>query len=138
MPERPFLRKTPLWRVPGALLGVPCAELWLKLEHQQVSGSFKARGMLNRLLAQPSGSWGGFSFEMMPLELRECTRDLTMTVLDVVAPDGEMTLSLYINYRADVFDQATAERLAALLRIPPISFASRRRNRSRRGSSTHS
>ncbi|MFO1115678.1 MAG: condensation domain-containing protein [Beijerinckiaceae bacterium] len=69
---------------------------------------------LNRLLAQPSGSWGGFSFEMMPLELRECTRDLTMTVLDVVAPDGEMTLSLYINYRADVFDQATAERLAAL------------------------
>lgn len=53
MPGRPFLRKTPLWRVPGALLGVPCAELWLKLEHQQVSGSFKARGMLNRLLAQP-------------------------------------------------------------------------------------
>lgn len=26
-------------------------ELWLKLEHMQVSGSFKARGMMNRLLA---------------------------------------------------------------------------------------
>lgn len=53
MPKQPFLRQTPLWRMPGALLNLPCAELWLKLEHLQVSGSFKARGMLNRLLAQP-------------------------------------------------------------------------------------
>lgn len=69
---------------------------------------------LNRLLAQPSGSWGGFSFEILPLDLRECARDLTMTVLDVVGTDGEPTLSLSINYRADVFDRATAERLAML------------------------
>ncbi len=48
-----FLRETPLWRLPGAALGVACAEVWLKLEHLQVSGSFKARGMLHRLLAQP-------------------------------------------------------------------------------------
>lgn len=48
-----FLRETPLWRLPGAALGVPCAEVWLKLEQLQVSGSFKARGMLHRLLAQP-------------------------------------------------------------------------------------
>lgn len=48
-----FLRETPLWRLPGATLGVACAEVWLKLEHLQVSGSFKARGMLHRLLAQP-------------------------------------------------------------------------------------
>ena len=48
-----FLRATPLWRLPGATLGVAAAEVWLKLEHLQVSGSFKARGMLNRLLAQP-------------------------------------------------------------------------------------
>jgi threonine dehydratase len=46
-----FLRSTPLWKLPGAALGVPCAEVWLKLEHLQVGGSFKARGMLNRLLA---------------------------------------------------------------------------------------
>ncbi|MDF1484641.1 threonine/serine dehydratase [Ramlibacter sp. H39-3-26] len=48
-----FLRRTPLWRVPGAALGIACAELWFKLEHLQAGGSFKARGMLNRLLAQP-------------------------------------------------------------------------------------
>jgi len=47
-----FLRETPLWRLPAAALGVEGAgEVWLKLEHLQTSGSFKARGMLNRLLA---------------------------------------------------------------------------------------
>ena len=48
-----FLRQTPLWKLPGAALGLDCAEVWLKLEHLQVGGSFKARGMLNRLLAHP-------------------------------------------------------------------------------------
>jgi len=32
---------------------VRCEEVWLKLEHLQASGSFKARGMLNRLLSNP-------------------------------------------------------------------------------------
>ncbi len=53
-----FLRKTPLWVLPGQALGIPCAEVWLKLEHLQVGGSFKARGMLNRMLSHtipPSG-----------------------------------------------------------------------------------
>jgi threonine dehydratase len=52
-----FLLRTPLWKLPGAALGLPCAEVWLKLEHLQVGGSFKARGMLNRLLANtiPAG-----------------------------------------------------------------------------------
>ncbi len=50
---KPFVRRTPLMRLPGAALGLPCAEVWLKLEQLQVSGSFKARGMLNRLLAGP-------------------------------------------------------------------------------------
>jgi threonine dehydratase len=49
--EGAFLRRTPLWKLPGAAFGVDCAEVWLKLEHLQASGSFKARGMLNRLLA---------------------------------------------------------------------------------------
>ena len=48
-----FLRETPLWKLPGAALGLPCEEVWLKLEQLQVSGSFKARGMLNRLLSHP-------------------------------------------------------------------------------------
>ncbi len=46
------VRRTPLLRVPGAALGVDCAEIWLKLEHLQAGGSFKARGMFNRMLAQ--------------------------------------------------------------------------------------
>ncbi len=53
----PHLRETPLWRVPGAALGLPADtppfEAWLKLEHLQRSGSFKARGMFNRLLSKP-------------------------------------------------------------------------------------
>jgi len=48
-----FLRETPLWKLQGATLGVTArdVEVWLKLEHLQTSGSFKARGMMNRLLA---------------------------------------------------------------------------------------
>ncbi len=45
----PFLRQTPLWKLPGQALGLACTEVWLKLEHIQVAGSFKARGMLHRL-----------------------------------------------------------------------------------------
>ena len=48
-----FVRQTPLWQLPGSALGLPCAGVWLKLEQLQVAGSFKARGMLHRLLAQP-------------------------------------------------------------------------------------
>ena len=46
-----FLRQTPLWKLPGAAFGMRGGEVWLKLEHLQVAGSFKARGMLNRLLS---------------------------------------------------------------------------------------
>lgn len=48
---RGFIRRTPLWQLPGAAFGLDCPEVWLKLEHLQASGSFKARGMYNRLLA---------------------------------------------------------------------------------------
>ncbi len=48
-----FLRATPLAQLSGAALGVPCAQVWLKLEQLQTGGSFKARGMMNRLLANP-------------------------------------------------------------------------------------
>jgi len=46
-----FLRQTPVWTLSGQVFGLNCAEVWLKLEHLQVGGSFKARGMLNRMLA---------------------------------------------------------------------------------------
>ena len=47
------IRRTPLWRVPGRHLGLDVAEVWLKLEQLQVSGSFKARGMFNRMRSLP-------------------------------------------------------------------------------------
>ncbi|HEX7441219.1 MAG TPA: threonine/serine dehydratase [Caldimonas sp.] len=47
------IRHTPLLRLRGSELGIDCAELWLKLEQLQVSGSFKARGMFNRMRANP-------------------------------------------------------------------------------------
>lgn len=53
-----FIRRTPLFKVPGRALGVANAEVWLKLEHLQASGSFKARGMLNRLLSNPIPAGG--------------------------------------------------------------------------------
>ena len=56
--HKAFLRQTPLWKLPGTAFGVNCAEVWLKLEHFQVGGSFKARGMLNRLLANPIPAGG--------------------------------------------------------------------------------
>jgi threonine dehydratase len=53
----PHVRETPLWRLPGSAFGLaaatPDCEVWLKLEQLQVSGSFKARGVFNRLLANP-------------------------------------------------------------------------------------
>ena len=53
----PHVRQTPLWRLPGRALGLPAGtlscEVWLKLEQLQLSGSFKARGMFNRLLSNP-------------------------------------------------------------------------------------
>jgi len=47
------VRHTPLLRIGGQQLGIDCAELWLKLEQLQVGGSFKARGMFNRMRANP-------------------------------------------------------------------------------------
>jgi len=55
---RQFIRRTPLWQLPGSALGLAGGEVWLKLEQLQASGSFKARGAYNRLLAHripPSG-----------------------------------------------------------------------------------
>lgn len=47
------IRRTPLWRLPGRAFGVEAAEVWLKLEHHQIGGSFKSRGMFNRMRALP-------------------------------------------------------------------------------------
>ena len=52
------VRHTPLLRIGGQQLGIDCAELWLKLEQLQVGGSFKARGMFNRMRANPLAEAG--------------------------------------------------------------------------------
>lgn len=44
-----YVRRTPSIEVDGAVFGLDC-RLALKLEHLQLSGSFKARGAFNRLL----------------------------------------------------------------------------------------
>ncbi len=49
----PFVLETPLWKLPSAALELGGAEIWLKLEQLQAGGSFKARGMMNRMLANP-------------------------------------------------------------------------------------
>jgi threonine dehydratase len=53
-----FVLETPLWKLPASVLAVPGAEVWFKLEQLQVGGSFKARGMMNRLLANAIPSSG--------------------------------------------------------------------------------
>ena len=61
----PHVRHTPLWKLPGSALGLPAGaapfEAWLKLEHLQCSGSFKARGMFNRLLSNTIPSAGAIA-----------------------------------------------------------------------------
>ena len=56
------VRRTPLWVLTSTALGRPAGtpefEVWLKLEQLQLSGSFKARGMFNRLLSNPIPSVG--------------------------------------------------------------------------------
>ena len=55
---KPFLRRTPVLKLGGESIGLACAEVWFKLEHLQVGGSFKARGMLNRLLSNTTPASG--------------------------------------------------------------------------------
>ncbi len=50
---RADVRRTPLMRLRGEQLGLAGGELWLKLEHLQAGGSFKARGMFNRMRSNP-------------------------------------------------------------------------------------
>ncbi len=47
---RPYIRRTPVISIGGAELGLAAAELVLKLEQLQHSGSFKARGAFTNLL----------------------------------------------------------------------------------------
>jgi threonine dehydratase len=47
---RPYVRETPVLAVRGADFGLPDADLFLKLEYLQHSGSFKARGAFASLL----------------------------------------------------------------------------------------
>ena len=50
---RPHIRKTPLFHASNTRGSLTDADLWLKLESLQPTGSFKARGATNRLLTTP-------------------------------------------------------------------------------------
>src|SRR5437660_454793 len=54
---RPYVRRTPVFAVPGATLGHD-APISLKLEYLQFAGSFKPRGAFNTMLCQPIGAAG--------------------------------------------------------------------------------
>ncbi len=50
----PYIRHTPLFQARGLKQSIPgAANLWLKLDCLQVTGSFKARGAINTLLSLP-------------------------------------------------------------------------------------
>ena len=50
---RPYIRRTPLFHASATRDALTEADLWLKLESLQPTGSFKARGATNRLLTTP-------------------------------------------------------------------------------------
>jgi threonine dehydratase len=55
----PYVRRTPLLRATALDRPPTEASLWLKLECLQATGSFKARGATNRLLATPAAELAG-------------------------------------------------------------------------------
>jgi len=57
----PHVRRTPVLALEAGALGVP-RPLWLKLEHLQVTGSFKVRGAFNNLLSGPVPEAGIVAF----------------------------------------------------------------------------
>jgi threonine dehydratase len=110
-----FLRRTPLWKLPGPAFGVGCAEVWLKLEHLQVGGSFKARGMLNRLLAHtipPGGvivASGGNAGIATAAAARRLGVKCEVFVPTVCSPAKQATLREYgaqVVVTGDVYAQA--------------------------------
>ncbi|MFQ3536965.1 MAG: threonine/serine dehydratase [Aggregatilineales bacterium] len=50
----PYVRRTPMQAAEALRRALPSGKLWLKLEHMQVSGSFKARGAVNKLFSTPN------------------------------------------------------------------------------------
>ena len=116
---RHFLRETPLWQLSGQAMGVDCAQVWLKLEHQQVGGSFKARGMTAaismakelgvRKLAVPSAGNAAGALSNRRIRLREVKADLAGQVNELLikaidqqkldlalTPDDQKRLTSYL------------------------------------------
>ena len=54
----PHIRHTPVLEVPPGTLGID-ATLTFKLEHMQISGTFKIRGVLNTVLSHPEAAKSG-------------------------------------------------------------------------------
>ena len=116
-----FILQTPLWKLPGRALGVNCHEVWLKLEHLQTGGSFKARGMLNRLLSNPipdsgvivaSGGNAGIATAAAARELGVPCEVFLPTVSTEVKRAKLRELGATVVVQGDVYSDALAACLA--------------------------
>jgi threonine dehydratase len=115
------VRRTPLWVLPSHVLrlasNAPAFELWLKLEHLQVAGSFKARGMFNRLLAHPippagviaaSGGNAGIATAVAARELGVAAEIYVPGVISAAKRERLAALGAKVVVAGDVYADALA------------------------------
>ena len=115
----PQVRETPLWRLPGSALGLPAGtppcEVWLKLEHLQRSGSFKARGMFNRMLSNPipqagviaaSGGNAGIATALAAQALGVRAEVYVPSAISPAKRDKLITLGAHLVIAGDVYADA--------------------------------
>lgn len=111
------VRHTPLWRLPGRQLGLDVAEVWLKLEHLQVGGSFKARGMFNRMRSQPvpaagvvvaSGGNAGIAVAHAARALGVRCEVFLPEVSSVAKREALAALGAFVTVQGAVYDEALA------------------------------
>ena len=115
----PHVRETPLWRLPSRALGLPADapefELLLKLEHLQRSGSFKARGMFNRMLSNPipqagviaaSGGNAGIATALAAQALGVRAEVYVPSAISPAKRDKLITLGAHLVIAGDVYADA--------------------------------
>lgn len=118
-----YLRETPLWKLSPEVFGLSAAEgveVWLKLEHLQIAGSFKARGMMNRLLANdiPAAGVVVASGGNAGIATAAAARALGVrceVFLPGVSPEAKRARLRALGAEVTVVDEAYADALAACL-----------------------
>lgn len=95
--------------------GIPTAldQIAFGVDMPHVTDESGISGLLFRSGAGPI-KWGDYSFESIDLPSIECNRDLTLIVKYRSKNSGQSSIDLILNYRKDVFDDRTAERILQL------------------------